>query len=311
MTSETTLESILEQLARTRSAVVARVATSVREDLARLGVEIDGDAAKLPEDVELLDADRIRSGLSAQVLQWLADLTIYPHIGSTNTELMTLAERGAIDGRVLLAEAQTAGRGRRGRTWMSPFARNLAVTLGVRIRRPVAELGSLSLIVGVAVADALERLGVSGVQLKWPNDVLLDGRKLCGILIELPRATEPVEVAIGIGVNVGGLHTVRANVEQGVADVTEQVTGASRNELASLVIEEVWRVCRAFEVQGFAAFKARWQTLHRYHGHTVDIVIADQRVSGTVIGVDDAGALRLQTTSGVRTFNGGEVSLRG
>ena len=209
-----------------------------------------------------------------------------------------------------MAEAQTAGRGRRGREWISPFGRNLALSLGIRIERPLREVGAVGLAVGVAVADALTELGVRGAMLKWPNDILLGARKLCGILIELPAAREPPCVVIGIGINVGGLSAVVPLVDQAVADITEQVPDVSRNRMASLLIDAVHNVCRQFERHGFAQIKPAYDSLHRFHGKPVRLVVGMEEMTGTVVGVGLDGALRLRTDSGVQSFIGGEVSLR-
>lgn len=304
------LERIFEELATKRSASIDPADSSLRDELAALGVSIESGRAILDDSVELLDALAIRERLDDRATAWVSELCVVPHIGSTNTELVERCARGGVDGSVLMAEVQTAGRGRRGRGWVSPFGRNLALSLGVQIDRPVSELGALSLAVGVAVADALATFGMSGVELKWPNDVLFGRRKLCGILIELPRATQPADVVIGIGINVGGLSTVKSHVDQDVADVTEQVPDASRNVLAALVINAVLDFCRQFEYLGFDPIKPAYDALHRFQGEAVRVVTGSETIAGTVIGVTAEGALRLETASGTREFSGGEVSLR-
>ena len=269
-----------------------------------------GDLAVLDDDVELLQAERIRDELGDPALGWLARLCVQPHVDSTNSALMRAGLKRDIDGEVLLAEAQTSGRGRRGREWVSPFGRNLALSMGVRIDRPVREIGAVGLAVGVAVAGALTGLGVEGAQLKWPNDIVLDRRKLCGILIELPAAKEPACVVIGIGINFGGLSVLAPLVDQAVADVTEQVPDASRNRLAGMVIDAVYNMCKRFETYGFARIKPQYESLHRYQGEDVRLILGTEEISGTVVGVDFDGALQLRTGSDVRSFVGGEVSLR-
>lgn len=301
------IPATFEQLAAHR---VARVDPTDGPMLERYGIAVRGDTAVLDEDVELLDAGRIRDQLGDETRTWLQRVCVRPHIDSTNTALMRLGLQRDIDGEVLIAEAQTMGRGRRGREWISPFGRNLAMSMGVRIDRPLREIGAVGLAVGLAVAGALAQLGVRGAKLKWPNDVVLGTRKLCGILIELPAAKEPPCVVIGIGINVGGLSAVAPLVDQAVADVTEQVPDASRNRLAGMVVDRAYNFCKRFERHGFAHMKPAYDTLHRFHGERVRLVVGTEEVKGTVAGVGLDGALQLQTGAGIRNFIGGEVSLR-
>ena len=304
------LGEVLEALAARREAFVDPEDLPLRGELAALGVRVRGDRAILDADVELLATAAIRSHTGAVGRAWLQRLEVCRHIDSTNTELMRRAIREEVDGTALLAEVQTAGRGRRGRGWASPFGRNVALSLGIRVRRPLAEVGAVSLAVGVAVARALAAAGVRDIALKWPNDVLAHGRKLCGILTELPGARGTPRVIIGIGVNVGAGDAVARQVEQPVADVWEDVPGASRNAIAGALIEAVVGVCRRFEAGGFAAIKPAYDALHCFHGRAARVVAGANAFAGTVAGVADDGALRLVAAEGERRFTAGEVSLR-
>lgn len=304
------LGEVFESLTARRIASVDGRDAALKAELAAYGVIVRGDHALLDKNIELLDANTIRAHLGDATSTWLKALEVFPHIGSTNTELMQRASRGDIDGIALLAEAQTAGRGRRGRRWVSPFGRNIALSLGIRIRRPLAEIGAVSLAVGVAVARTLAAAGVRGVALKWPNDVLAGGRKLCGILIDLPNATAPPCVIVGIGINVGGGAALAQVVEQPIADVLEHAPAASRNAIAGQVIDAVVEVCRRFEAQGFAAIKPAYDALHSFHGQPAHIVSGTETFVGTVVGVDLDGALRFRGAAGERVFSAGEVSLR-
>ena len=300
------------QLTERRWASLDGLADAAVDALPALGIGVAGGRAHLDDDVELLSVAAVRSALNAPSRDWLRQLDIRPCIDSTNTALLAAGALGSIDGRVLSAEVQTAGRGRRGRTWLSPFARNLAVSVGFASRRPVSEIGSLSLVAGLAVRRALLEHGMVDVELKWPNDVLLQGRKLAGILIELVRAQPPVEVVIGIGVNVGAASTVAERVEQAVADVSEQVAAPSRNALLAGIVNHLLACAREWEAGGFAPLRQRWQAAHRYQGAAVALTspATGEVVSGSVLGVADDGALRLMTASGARAFNSGEVTLR-
>ena len=299
-------------LAARREAPLAGLDAEARAALEALGVLIAGERARLADDVQPLSAAAVREALAAPTRAWLQRLDIQPCIDSTNTALLARAAREPIAGCVLTAEAQVAGRGRRGRSWLSPFGRNLAVSIGLGSGREAAEIGALSLVVGVAVRRALHRCGLSGVELKWPNDVLLDGRKLAGILIELVRATPPLEVVAGIGVNVGCGVAVGTRVDQPVADVAEQIERACRNTLLAALLDEVVAAAAEFEAGGFAPLHAEWQAAHRFHGAAVSLALPPPAppVSGVVLGVADNGALRLDTGEGVRECHAGEVTLR-
>ena len=284
--------------------------------MAEYGIRVAGDRAELEDDVDLLSLQGVRDALHAPTAAWLTDLDVRAHIASTNTTLLARASRQRVDGCVLTAEVQTGGRGRRGRRWLSPFGRNLAVSLGFAVGRPLAEIGALSLVVGVALRRALIEAGLSGVELKWPNDVLLDGRKLAGILIELVRATTPVEVVVGIGVNVGCAEAVGSRIDQPIADVAEQLHRPSRTALLAGIVNQVVAACGDFDRRGFSAFRDEWQAAHRHQGRSVVVTlpaagdVAERSVAGTALGIAADGSLRLDTVDGVREFNGGEVSVR-
>lgn len=308
------LDTVFDELASHRVASIADLDRAGLDQLEALGVHVR-DQAVLPADVDLLSARTIREALTPATGDWLRELALHAHIGSTNTALLGRADIGGVTGRVVTAEVQTAGRGRRGRAWLSPFGRNLAVSIGVAIDRSPAELGALSLTVGLAVRDALLAYGLRDIALKWPNDVLMQGRKLAGILIELAQPDRPAQMVVGIGVNVGCRQAIAGLVEQAVADVTEQVERPSRSRLLGVVINHVVAACQRFSTEGFVPFRTRWDAAHHYHGRAVTLTLPGagspgDAVSGTVLGVASNGALRIAGVSGVREFIAGEVSLR-
>ena len=308
------LGTVFEELASHRTASIADLDGESLDQLKALGVHVV-DEAVLPADVDLLSAETIREALTPATAAWLRELAVHAHVGSTNTALLERADTDGVTGRVITAEVQTAGRGRRGRTWLSPFGRNLAVSIGVGIDRSPAELGALSLVVGLAVRDALFEYGLQQIDLKWPNDVLMQGRKVAGILIELALPTRPAQVVIGIGVNVGCRDAIADRVDQAVADVAEQVEHPSRNHLLGALVNHVVAACRHFAVHGFVPFRPLWDSAHHYHGREVTLTLPgpskrDDAISGTVLGVAGNGALRIASLSGVREIIAGEVSLR-
>ena len=279
------------------------------DELWRYGLEADGDRVVPAGRRDPLDAGQVRAALSARAAAWLRRLDVFPVIGSTNAELMTRAATASVDGHVCLAELQLAGRGRRGRGWFSPFGANLALTLGKRVDRPPASLGGASLVVGLAVLDALEQLGVPGLTLKWPNDLLLGGAKLGGILIEL-GARPQTELVAGIGLNVALPARIRAELPREVTDLSSLADPPGRNGLAARIVSSTVELLDGFEQYGFDAFQAAFDERHHHHGRVCRVLQGDRQITGTVVGVTRQGELMLETADGPRVFSGGEVSLR-
>lgn len=279
--------------------------------LKRFGFEIIGDRANLGEGAELLDADQISIHLSDDLEGTLRNIEILPCTDSTNDRLQERSKEMSIDGHIMMAEVQTAGRGRRGRKWETPFGKTVALSLGVSIDMPASAVSCLSLVVGVAVAEALLSVGVADVRLKWPNDVLIQGGKVGGILTELVVATKPVEVVVGIGINVGSASIIRQIVDYPVADVCDYVQGPVRNRLVAELINHVVRQCRYLEANGFASLRDRWMQLDAFRSREVVITSPSERVHGKAVGLGSNGELLIQTEDGKRRkILGGDVSLR-
>jgi BirA family transcriptional regulator, biotin operon repressor / biotin---[acetyl-CoA-carboxylase] ligase len=284
---------------------------AVIDALRQLGVHVDARKAWLDDDIEVLSEASIRAGVSRAVRAWLRELNVCVLTDSTNTRIMTRASSDTVDGLAYLADAQTAGRGRRGRRWLSPFARNIALSLGMRLPRPASELGPLSLVVGLAVIDTLVTLKVPGVALKWPNDIMLDGRKLGGILIELARTdASSSEIVIGVGLNVISSPGVHDRVDQPVAALDETGLRYGRNALAAALISSIHAYGTRFVEFGFEPMRRVWDQYDLNRGRQVHLRAGDRTLVGQVLGIDDRGALVLDTAAGVRTFSGGEISVR-
>ncbi len=234
---------------------------------------------------------------------------------STSSELMRRADAGAPSGAVIVADRQTAGRGRRGRHWSSSPERSLTFSVLWRFTGSPARLGGLSLAVGVALARALETLGVHGVGLKWPNDVLLasaDGAyaKLAGVLIELASDRRGVQAVIGIGLNLGQPEEELAQPAAGLdrAGLTE----LDRHGVLAAILRELALALERFDEAGFAALRADWQARHVWQERPVQVLgeAGDAPLCGLCLGADADGALLLQTAAGERRIYSGDVSLR-
>ena len=279
-------------------------------DLSLLGFEVSGDIARIPGDIERLDAEQIAGFLTGRARTWLKDLQTLEVVGSTNTVLGELSASDAVHGAVRIAELQVQGRGRRGRSWQSPYGQNLALSLGVKLPLKPDRLGGFSLCVGLAAADALQSIGVPDVTLKWPNDVLVRGRKVSGILVEVFSAGPATDVIIGIGINFRIPAAARREIDQPVIDLDELDGGFSRNELAAALISSLVDFTEGFAEFGFAPMRAAFDSAHHYHGETCTLILGEEQLKGSVRGVTGLGELELLVGGEVRVFNAGEVSLR-
>lgn len=276
----------------------------------QLGVEIHavrGKGYRLAQPYSWLDGERLAParGRGFEVL-------LHQEVESTNSLLLGLAQNGQSHKSVLAAEWQSGGRGRRGRSWHAVPGGGLTFSLLWRFHRPLTALSGLSLAIGVALARGLRGLGLTGVGLKWPNDVLVDGAKLAGILIEthgdmLSAAT----AVIGVGLNVRARPADLGPAGYAAAAV-EEVLGRQfdRNDLLLRLLAELDEALKAFDSHGFAPFRDEWQALHVWQGRPVQVLGGAAPLAGIAVGVDDGGVLLVATPDGIRAVHSGEVSLR-
>jgi BirA family biotin operon repressor/biotin-[acetyl-CoA-carboxylase] ligase len=279
-----------------------------------MGVElfsVPGKGYRLAEPIEFLDAAAIATALHGSRIR----LQIVDEIDSTSTRLLQLAAEGAPSGTCLAAEWQSSGRGRRGRAWVSSVGGSLTFSLLWRFERGAGHLGGLSLAVGEAVARALSAAGVERVQVKWPNDVVADFRKLAGILVETSGEMQGPSVAvIGVGVNYRLGERVLDRIDQPVTDVARCApVPPSRSELLARLLVTLSSALEAFDARGFAASRDAWRALHAYQGRRVRVSPArDAAFDAEVVDVAPDGALVVATSDG-RTLplSSAEISLRG
>jgi BirA family biotin operon repressor/biotin-[acetyl-CoA-carboxylase] ligase len=284
--------------------------------LADYGLEIEsvkGRGYRIPGGIDLLDAALVRAALSPQATALLTSLQLLETIDSTNAEAMRQVAAGAGAGLVCSAEQQSAGRGRRGRTWVSPFARNLYLSVVWQYHQGAAALEGLSLAVGVAVARALAANGLPAVQLKWPNDVVYRGAKLGGVLLEMTGdAAGTCQVIVGVGLNVAMPDAAATGIDQAWTDI-ETISGGvrpGRNALLAALLNELLPLLAGFEQQGFGPWHDEWQALDAFAGESVVLHSGAQETTGIARGVDARGALQLETAAGIQSIYGGEISLR-
>ena len=256
--------------------------------------------------IEALDAGRIRAALPGWAR--LGGLCVHGAIDSTNVWLQERSH-SLPSPFACLSEHQLAGRGRRGRVWEDGMGRDICLSLLWRFSAAQARAQGLSLAVGVAAARALAATGASGIELKWPNDVVWRDRKLGGILIEGSVAGRAWNVVIGVGINI---HPC-AGPDVRVPRVhLESIPGAqvSRNRLAAGLIAEIWAECARFEELGAGPAIGEWTRLDAMRGRAVTVHRPDGGVGGIARGVDEAGELLVEVDGALERFVSAEVSLR-
>ncbi len=270
---------------------------------------VKGRGYRLPGGLDLLCRDRLTAGLDKKVGAAIVDLHLHDEVDSTNACISGLADRG--HGVVCLAERQIGGRGRRGRQWVSPFARNIYLSLGWRFEGGAASLEGLSLAVGVAARRALAtgRRGPD-VKLKWPNDLMYQGRKVGGVLVEMQGdPSGDCHVVIGVGVNLGMGQAAAVSVDQPWADALE-VGDFDRNGLAATVLNQLVPLVDAFPDRGFAAVREEWLASDLCLDKPVKLITPGATLEGVARGVAPNGAIRIEANGEIRHYSGGEISLR-
>ncbi len=256
-------------------------------------------------------AQRLRAELAAESAARLPLIEWVENIDSTNSALLRRAAE-LPDRALLLADEQTAGRGRQGRAWSMPSGGNLAMSMFARLRRTPAQLGGLSLALGVGCAEVLRQRVGPVVGLKWPNDLLARGRKLGGLLVELAkRDTATVDLVVGLGLNLSLPNGVEPEwiglVELGHAGPADPL---DRIMIAARLTEALLATLEQFEAEGWAAFADRWDALDALRGEQVRVLAANAEYVGRVLGVRNDGALRVLCSDGERAFVSAEVSVR-
>lgn len=293
----------------TRAAVWKRI-----ETLRSAGVRIQarpGRGYALADPLELLDGEDILVRAPPSVRGRIAALDVAWSLDSTNSELLR-RPTPAGGAAVLLAEQQTGGRGRRGRAWASPVAANLYVSIARHFSGGLARLGGLSLVAGVAAAEALQAEGFADVGLKWPNDLVAGGRKLGGLLVEGGgEHGGPVRAVIGIGINVRMPEASAAAIDQPWIDLAALAAAPpSRNAIAAQVLAALLPALDRFDEEGLAPFLSRYASLDALAGQEVLIHSATGTEQGWAAGIAADGALQVRVAGRLRSVHAGEVSVR-
>jgi BirA family biotin operon repressor/biotin-[acetyl-CoA-carboxylase] ligase len=303
-------EDVARALGRSRATLseALKIAPELGLDL----YSVRGKGYRLASPIEFLDADSIGSELAARGSR--VRLQVVDQVDSTSTRLLELAAVGAPSGTCLAAEWQTAGRGRRGRSWVSSVGGSLTFSLLWRFERGAGHLGGLSLAAGVAVAQALAECGVERAQVKWPNDVVVDFRKLAGILVETSGEIQgPTVAVIGVGVNYRLGERAMDRIDQPVVDVARSASPVpARGAVLAALLAHLGEALEDFDHRGFDGVRDTWRSLHAYQGRAVRVIPPrEPAFDAEVADVAPDGALVVTTPDGrTQALASAEVSLR-
>lgn len=293
-----------EQLGITRSAV-----WKMCQKLQSLGVplqSVKGKGYMMPTPLRLLDPFRIQAGIPSSVKVEVLEST-----ASTNDYLLAGRTQSGVS--VCLAEMQTAGRGRLGRPWVSPFGENIYFSCQYPFQKDISELAGLSLVVSLSIVAALKQIGVhETLAVKWPNDVVCEAGKLSGTLIELrAESNGHCEAVIGIGINVN--MTAARGIDQAWTSLYQQCGQSfDRNAIVIALVNQLLDDLALFQREGLPVFLPRWNALDFYRGKSVHLQQATSLIAGVAQGVNEHGHLLLELPDGtVKSYASGDASLRG
>lgn len=302
-------QRIGEEIGVSRTAISQYI-----KDVQALGLDvfrITGKGYRLAQAIELLERNVIEAGVATPSS---APINLERIVTSTNDVMRERLQAGREfkAGEVLLAEAQTAGRGRRGKQWYSPFATNLYLSMYWPLRQGMSAAMGLSIVIGVLLAEAVREAGVSNVTLKWPNDVLVSNKKLAGILIDLEgQVIDDAHAIIGVGVNLSMPEWLATPIDQAWTDLQSELsTKLNRNDWVASLIARLRTGLQDFDSQGLAPFIERWLEFDDLLNRNVTLTMGNKKINGVAKGITEDGALCVEIEGAIKHFHAGEVSLR-
>lgn len=298
-------EELGAQLGVTRAAVWKQL-----KKLEALNIplsSVKGKGYRLSDAIELLDETVILNSIDGR----LDCLEVLLNTESTNSYLLANAADHMGKRYAVLSEKQENGRGRRGRSWVSPFGKNIYLSMLWSFNGGLGSLEGLSLVIAIAVERTLTELGANGVQLKWPNDVYIKQKKVAGILLEVSgEYSGHCQVVIGIGLNVKLSEHDAKSIDQPWAQLSEHLVGVERNTIAASMINHLIAAIEQFDKHGFSSFREYWLARDAFYGQQVDLILPNVIRNGVSKGVNGKGELLLETDKGLEAVNAGELSLR-
>ncbi|QDE32959.1 MULTISPECIES: bifunctional biotin--[acetyl-CoA-carboxylase] ligase/biotin operon repressor BirA [Shewanella] len=294
-------EVIAQQLSLTRAAINQHI-----DALKDYGIEIysvKGRGYKLANPISLVNESDLLNGIDGRCFY-------FDETASTNAFMLGHATE-LKSGDICIAEYQSAGRGRRGRQWLSPYGHHIYASMFWRLNNDISHASGLSLVIGCSIVKTLADFGVEGLGLKWPNDIYLDHSKLAGILVEISQSSaNQTELVIGFGINMSMSVEQGELIDQPWSDLSSLKEIPDKTELLIKLHKTLKADLQLFELKGLGAFLERWNEYDLFVNREVSLLMAPNSVSGICRGIDQQGALLLETEQGIKPYIGGEISLR-
>ncbi|WP_193038790.1 bifunctional biotin--[acetyl-CoA-carboxylase] ligase/biotin operon repressor BirA [Pseudoalteromonas nigrifaciens] len=299
-----------EQLGISRAAISKHI-----KSLQEMGLDIfkvTGKGYSLNSQVGLLNQAQIQQHYQA-LGATTAKVEVHPIIDSTNSELMRRiqAKTELESGTVIVAEMQQLGRGRRGRVWQSPFGANLYYSYFWRLDDGIQAAMGVSIVVGLAVYDAIKALYNIEVELKWPNDIYLNKQKLAGVLVELDAQPQgPCQLVIGIGINLQMPESFSQHIDQAWTDLSQHTQQLNKNQLVASLTYYLEQRLEQYSESGLQSMHQQWNALNAFAGECVELNTGHRSWRGICEGIDSQGGIRIRQDGEVKSYYGGEISLR-
>ncbi|MCG9698505.1 bifunctional biotin--[acetyl-CoA-carboxylase] ligase/biotin operon repressor BirA [Shewanella sp. Isolate11] len=294
-------EALATKLGVSRAAVSKQVSS-----LEEYGVDIysvKGKGYKLATPVSLIDDQRLKNAIKGRCFY-------FDEIVSTNAFMLSHVNELS-SGDVCVAEYQSAGRGRRGRTWVSPYGCHLYTSIYWQFSQGLAQAMGLSLVVACSLVTALRELGVDGIGVKWPNDIYLNRKKLAGILIEMSgQADSECDLVIGIGMNLSMSAAQADKIDQPWSDLSGLEQTIDKTELMIKLQAQLVKDLSLFQTEGLKVFQQRWREVDLFDGKMIKLIMGEKVEEGICCGIDEQGAILLKQNDQIKAFVGGEISMR-
>ncbi len=304
---EILISDAVDRLGITEQALISRI--DYLNNIDRLLGYSDDDKVYLLKALDVFRPKHVQDCLLPNVRERIAQVDYFVSLSSTNDHAKK-EDFQTSKALLCLAEHQSGGRGRRGKRWVSPFAKNIYLSLAYRCHIPMQQLGLVSLVVGLALADAVSQMGVSGVRVKWPNDIYFDDHKLAGILIETKNVTPHyADLIIGVGLNVYMDEEEAQDIEQAWVALNNITTVTSRSQLVAQLLNMLIPYLQQFEDHAFQSFEHKWAIYDYLYGQKVHVHGINNVLEGVASGVNEKGELLLLVGENLLAVNAGEVSV--
>ena len=309
-------ETLAQEAGLSRTSIWKTI-QKIEQDYGLTIQAVTGKGYRLQQAIDLLHEEKIQQKLSLELENVFKEINVFPSLDSTNRYLSRIKGKGIRTNQVVLAEHQSLGQGRRGRQWVSPFGKNIYMSVLWHFDCGPSGLAGLSLVIAVVIARALNKQTTLQAELKWPNDIFYKGRKLGGNLLEVQgESSGPCSVIIGIGLNVAMSDEYDLDIEQSDIDqpwIDLKSAGSKvldRNVLCATLLDELVPALNEFSHTGLDSFMLDWQRWDMLNSKLINLIFSDYIIEGKACGIDQQGALLVEYDNEIKAFHMGEVSVR-